>query len=210
MLTEQAVKTADRSQIHIGPPGALGLKALDPEGCSKIHQANLELLQKTGIVVTSKNAQAGFEALLTALPAALAGANLIYGTGMVDSGMTLDYGKLVVDDEINRAIIQVVKGFEVNTETLSLDLIEEVGHKGNYLTHSSTYEHCKDFISPNLMDRDTYESWTSKGESSLHARALEHAKQVVENHRPTPISQQAQKEIDEIIRETEKEFGVSI
>ena len=30
--------------------------------------------------------------------------------------MTLDYGKLVVDDEINRAIIQVVKGFEVNAE----------------------------------------------------------------------------------------------
>ncbi len=54
--------------------------------------------------------------LSIAFSAALAGTNLIYGTGMVDSGMTLDYGKLVVDDEINRAIIQVVKGFEVNAE----------------------------------------------------------------------------------------------
>ena len=36
------------------------------------------------------DAQAGFESLLTALPEALAGANLIYGSGMVDSGMALD------------------------------------------------------------------------------------------------------------------------
>ena len=154
------------------------------------------------------DAQAGFEALLTDRPAALAGAILIYGTGMVDSGMALDYGKLVMDDEINRAIIQVLKGIEVNTETLSLGLIEEVGHKGNYLTHPSTYDHCKDFMSPQLMNRETYESWMSKGETSLHTRAVEHARRVVENHRPTPISSQAQKEIDEIINETEKEFGV--
>lgn len=50
------------------------------------------------------DAQAGFESLLTALPAALAGANLIYGTGMVDSGMALDYGKLIMDDEINSTL----------------------------------------------------------------------------------------------------------
>ena len=155
------------------------------------------------------DAQAGFESLLTALPAALAGANLIYGSGMVDSGMALDYGKLLMDDEINRAIAYVVKGFEVNEETLSVKLIEEVGSKGNYLTHPSTFTHCKDFMSPKLMNRETYESWTFKGETSLHERALEKARSVVENHRPEPISSQAQKEIDEIIRETEKELGVT-
>ncbi len=127
---------------------------------------------------------------------------------MLDSGMALDYGKLFLDDEINRAILRVVNGFEVTAETLSVDLIEEVGHKGNYLTHPSTFNHCKDFMSPKLMNRETYESWVSKGESSLHERALEKARSVVENHQPTPISSQAQKEIDEIIRETEKELGV--
>jgi len=113
-----------------------------------------------------------------------------------------------MDDEINRSISRVVKGFEVDAETLSVDLIEEVGHEGNHLTHPTTYNHFKDFMSPKLMDRETYESWTSKGETSLHVRALEHARYVVENHRPTPIGSQSQKEIDEIIRETEKELGV--
>lgn len=155
------------------------------------------------------DAQAGFEALLTALPAALAGANLIYGSGMVDSGMALDYGKLLMDDEINRAITHVLKGFEVNQETLSVKLIEEVGHGGNYLTHPSTFKHCKGPMAPKLMNRETYERWTANGETSLHERALAKARDVAANHEPTPISPQAQKEIDEIIRETEKELGVT-
>lgn len=154
------------------------------------------------------DAQAGFEALLTALPAALAGANLIYGSGMVDSGMALDYGKLLMDDEINRAITHVRKGFAVNEETLSVKLIEEVGHSGNYLTHPSTFTHCGDPMSPRLMNRETYERWRANGETSLHERALKKAREIAANHQPPPIGPQAQKEIDEIIRETEKELGV--
>jgi trimethylamine--corrinoid protein Co-methyltransferase len=155
------------------------------------------------------DAQAGYESLLSALPAALAGANLIYGTGMVDSGMALDYGKLLTDDEINQSIQYVLNGFAITEETLSVELIKEVGHSGNFLTHPSTFEHFRDAMSPQLMNRENYEEWYSKGGSSLHERALAKAKNIVENHQPLPISSQAQKEIDEIIRETEKELKVA-
>jgi trimethylamine--corrinoid protein Co-methyltransferase len=154
------------------------------------------------------DAQAGYESLLTSLPAALAGANLIYGTGMVDSGMALDYGKLLMDDEINLSVKHVVKGMQVNEETLSVDLIKEIGHTGNYLTHPSTYTHCADAMSPRLMNRENYDRWQSKGSTTLHARALEKARQVMETHTPAPLSDQAKKEIAEIIRETEKELNV--
>ena len=60
MMLEEAAKAAGRSHIHLGPPGSLRLKALNLEDCGKIHQASLELLQRTGIVVTSKKAQAIF------------------------------------------------------------------------------------------------------------------------------------------------------
>ncbi len=154
------------------------------------------------------DAQAGFESLLTALPAALAGANLIYGTGMVDSGMALDYGKLIVDDEINTTIKHIVKGFEVNETTLSLDLIKEVGHTGNYLTHPSTFKHCADAMTPKLMNRVNYDRWKSGGGTDLHERAMEKARQLLETHEPKALPVQTQKEIDEIVRETEKELGI--
>ena len=109
------------------------------------------------------DAQAGFESLLSALPAALAGANLIYGSGMVDSGMTLDYGKLLMDDEINQNILYLLKGLTVTEETLSVDLIREVGHAGNFLTHPSTYNRFRDALAPRLMNRENYEQWRLNG-----------------------------------------------
>jgi trimethylamine---corrinoid protein Co-methyltransferase len=154
------------------------------------------------------DAQAGYESLLSALIPSLAGANLIYGTGMLDSGMVLDYGKMILDDEINLAIKHLVKGMPVNQETLSVGSIKEIGQKGNFLTHPSTLSNFTKLLRPDIMNRENYERWSSSGKSSAHDRALEKARNLVANHHPASISSSAQKEIDEIIRETEKELKV--
>jgi trimethylamine--corrinoid protein Co-methyltransferase len=154
------------------------------------------------------DAQAGYESLLTALIPALAGANLVYGTGMLDSGMVLDYGKMVMDDEINHQIKRIVKGMLVDDTTLSVDLIKEVGLTGDYLVHPSTLRLFKQLSAPKLMNRESYENWTAGGSTDLHQRALQQARELVANHQSPPISEQARREIDEIIRETEKELGI--
>lgn len=66
MVTNQAATAADRSHIHLRPqggpctPGSLRIQSLSREDCAKIHQASMELLAGTGVVVTSKKAQAVF------------------------------------------------------------------------------------------------------------------------------------------------------
>ena len=154
------------------------------------------------------DAQTGYESLLSAILPSLAGANLVYGSGMLDSGMVLDYGKMLLDDEINHNIKRIVKGVTVTETSLSVDLIKEVGHTGNYLTHPSTLDFFPELVQPRLMNRENYDDWSARGRTGLHERALERARELVANHRPDPISEQAQREIDEIIRETEKELNV--
>jgi trimethylamine---corrinoid protein Co-methyltransferase len=154
------------------------------------------------------DAQAGYESLLSALLPSLAGANLIYGTGMLDSGMVLDYGKMILDDEINLAIKHLVKGMSVNEETLSVGAIKEIGQSGNFLTHPSTLGFFTGLLRPDIMNRENYDRWSNNGKTSAHERALVKARELVATHRPTPISANAQKEIDEIIQETEKELKV--
>ncbi len=154
------------------------------------------------------DAQAGYESLLTGLIPALAGANLVYGTGMLDSGMVLDYGKMIMDDEINHQIKRIVKGLPVDDTTLSVDLIKEVGLTGDYLIHPSTLSLYKQLSAPNLMNRESYENGTAGGSTDLHQRAMQHARDLVSNHKPPPISKHVQHEIDEIIRETEKELRI--
>jgi len=50
------------------------------------------------------DAQSGHEKTLTSLLPALAGANLIYGLGMLESGVTIDYAQLVMDAEFARMV----------------------------------------------------------------------------------------------------------
>ena len=59
--------------------------------------------------------------------AALAGANLIYGPGMLESGLTFDFGQLVLDCEFARMIKHTVQAFEVDAETLATEVIGSVG-----------------------------------------------------------------------------------
>ena len=96
----------------------------------------------------------------------------------------------------------------VDDTTLSVDLIKEVGLTGDYLMHPSTLSLFKELSAPKLMNRESYENWTAGGSTDLHQRALQQAQDLVANHQPAPIGAQAQKEIDGIIHETEKELGI--
>ena len=46
--------------------------------------------------------------------------------------------KTVIDNEILGNVIRVLKGVEVNKETLAIDIIREVGPAGNFLAHEHT------------------------------------------------------------------------
>jgi trimethylamine--corrinoid protein Co-methyltransferase len=67
----------------------------------------------------------------------LAGANLIYGLGMLESGVTFDFGQLVMDNEFARMIKHTVAGIPVDDETLMVDEVHAVGAFGDFLSRDS-------------------------------------------------------------------------
>jgi trimethylamine--corrinoid protein Co-methyltransferase len=58
---------------------------------------------------------------------------MIYGSGMLESGITFDYGQLVLDCEMARMIKHTVQGFPVTDDSLALDVIKEIGPGGHFL-----------------------------------------------------------------------------
>ena len=99
------------------------------------------------------DAQAGHEKTLTGLAAALAGTNLIYGPGMLDSGNTLDYAMMVVDDEIARMIRKFVGGVKVDDVTMAVDEICAIAPFNDYLSTDFTYQHMRELSISKLLDR---------------------------------------------------------
>ena len=150
------------------------------------------------------DAQAAYEASLTATISALSGANLIYSAGCLESGLTFDFAKLLMDSELINNICKVLKGIEINKKTMALDLIREVGPAGEFLTCQHTFDHMRQMSTSSLFDRRNREKWmeVSKGKD-LTTRAYEEANHILKIHKPLELPDGAAKEMKNIIKEYE-------
>ena len=138
----------------------------------------------------------------------MAGANLIYGLGMIEMGMTIDYGQMVMDNEFARMIKYLVQGIPVNDETLAVDVIKEIGVGKDFLSHASTYKHMRTQSQPKLIDRRMREDWQAAGGKDIYQRALEEARYILENHKPDPLPDDVLAAIRSIVEEAEAELGI--
>ena len=90
--------------------------------------------------------QSGHEFTLTALIPALAGANMIYGVGMLDSALAWDYASALLQNEFLDMILKVVNGIQVSEKNIALDVIKDVGPAGEFITHEHTFDNFKKMI----------------------------------------------------------------
>lgn len=141
--------------------------------------------------------------------AALAGANMIYGLGMIDLGMTLDFSQLVIDNEIAKMTRRILTGIPVNEDTLAVDLIRKIGSNGNFLMEEHTLKNMRTVPSQSkLFDRSSRQVWEDRGSKDLATRAIEKARFILENHKPKPLPESTTETLREMVEEAEKEWGV--
>jgi trimethylamine--corrinoid protein Co-methyltransferase len=144
--------------------------------------------------------QAAIEATLSCLFSSLSGANLVHDVGYMESGKTGSLEMIVMVDEILGYIKRIKKGIKVNKETLAVDVIDEVGPGGNFLTHPHTLAHFREEIwSPSLVDRQVYDKWADSGSKRMIDRVREKVQKILETHVPEPLSEEAEKKIEQII-----------
>jgi trimethylamine--corrinoid protein Co-methyltransferase len=160
------------------------------------------------MVVPSKlvDAQAGYEKTLTGLMSALGGINLAMGFVM-DSQTQSCAADIVFSNEIVGAIRRILRGFEVNEETLAVDLIEEVGRNGNFVGTEHTLKHYREHWQPILLERRSWGEWHNDGEKDLWDRCVEKTHQILAKHRVEPLSEDVCRELDEIVNAAERRIG---
>ena len=133
---------------------------------------------------------------------------MIYGLGMLESGITFDYGQLVLDCEIARMIKFTVQGIPVNDQTMAVDAIKEIGPGRDFLMHPTTIQGMRKQSKPEIMDRQTRSVWEARGATSAYARAIEKAHWILDNHYPEPLPDDVLARIGEIVKQTEAEMGI--
>ncbi|GAB5467402.1 MAG: trimethylamine methyltransferase family protein [Rhodospirillales bacterium] len=137
------------------------------------------------------DAQMGMEKALSALAAGLAGANLVYeSSGMMASLLGASFEAFVLDNEMLGHVYRVLRGVEVNEETLSFAAIREaVLGEGHFLGGAQTRASMqRDYFYPTLADRDEPTTWAEKGAKEAWGVARERARQILAQPRPDYLS----------------------
>jgi len=150
--------------------------------------------------------QATAEGSLLSLLVALSGGNLNHDVGYLEAGLTSSLDAVVAFDEVIGMVRRMMRGIPVSTETLALDVIDEVGPGGEFLTHSHTYEHFKQDWFPNIFNRQNYEGWEADGRTTLADRSNKRVRDILETHNPLELSDAVKTELNGIIKRAEKRY----
>jgi len=109
---------------------------------------------------------------------------------------------LVIADEIIRETRFLTGGLDINPTTLALDVIARVSPGGGFLADDHTLNNFRtsQWI-PKMIDRSRYDSWKAAGAKDMYTRANEHAREILDEHEVTPLSEDAEAVITEVLAE---------
>jgi trimethylamine--corrinoid protein Co-methyltransferase len=157
------------------------------------------------------DAQAGQESAMNALLASMAGINIIVNAfgGLGPGIQAASYAAMVFHNENLKAISRVLKGIEISDETLAVDVINEVGPGGEYLSHSHTLKHFRtEFFLPKLFNRTDFEVFEKIEQQDIATRANEMAKKIIDSHQPPELDKDILKQLDEIMKNIHKKYVI--
>lgn len=136
------------------------------------------------------DAQAGYEKATSLLATGLSGANMVYeAAGMYASLLGASFEGMLIDNELLATVQRVMRGIEVNDETIGLDVIREaVFGDGHFLGHDHTINAMeRDYYYPELSDRLSPDAWAEAGSSTMWDRAKVRTREILETAFPDPI-----------------------
>jgi trimethylamine--corrinoid protein Co-methyltransferase len=154
------------------------------------------------------DAQAGYEALMTLMPAFLSGTNwIMHSAGWLEGGLVASYEKFVMDVELIRMLQAEFTPLEIDDASLAFDAHLEVGHGGHFLGAAHTMDRFRDcFYRPMLSSSDNFERWTRNGSKTTDVRANEIAHKKIEEYEMPAMDDAIKAELDEFVTKRKREL----
>jgi trimethylamine--corrinoid protein Co-methyltransferase len=147
-------------------------------------------------------AQSAYENTLGMMLELFAGADFLFGAGLLDSVTQMSLEELVVADEVFGMVGRLLRGVTVDREHLAIELIEQMGFKGAYLFAPHTRRHVRELWQARLGETGTYEGWLASGAPSTADRAQARVEELLAAE-PPAFPADLGREFDEIIMAAE-------
>jgi trimethylamine--corrinoid protein Co-methyltransferase len=102
-----------------------------------------------------------------------------------------------------------MEGMDTSEGKLAIDVIKEVGSRGNFLSHPHTLKYFREeHFQADLADRNPRSVWERLGSKTLLERARERVKKILDEYSPPSLNRDTQKELEKAVREIYEREGV--
>ena len=145
--------------------------------------------------------QSGSDGGLGAAQIPMAGGEICGDLGMLGSSMILYPEQIILDHEICLIAFELFKEFEFNEIDMALDVIKNVGPQSHYLLEKHTRDHIRDFRYSPLLRNKNKEGDLRKPREA----AIDEFKEIYATHKPEPLPDSVQKELDQILAAADRE-----
>jgi trimethylamine---corrinoid protein Co-methyltransferase len=155
--------------------------------------------------------QAGLESGISAMIGALAGINMISGAGMLDFLACQSVEKLVVDAEGIAMAKRLLKGVQVHTDPLALNMFEGINFKGDFLKQKYTRDlfALEQYLPSALIDRSSIRGWQLEGSEDTFTRAKKRVGQLLAEYQTPSLPTEMLQELDNLVLPLAKKAGVA-
>ena len=149
--------------------------------------------------------QAAYESMQTGLAAALSGADLLVGVGVLDDNNTMSMNQMVIEAEMARMVKRVRRGVTVNADSLMIHLIEKAGPGQHFLGFKETLEGLKrgEVFFPGFSYRNTYDKYFEDGRNEI-AEARAEVERLLVLPDPDPLPPEVDRELRRIVKAADK------
>ena len=154
------------------------------------------------------DAQAGYESATTLGAVMHSGANYIWhSAGWNEAGMHCSVAKFVTDAEQCAMAYRMAQGPDWTGFDEALKAVGDVGPGGHFLGHPHTQENFQTaYFMPELFDNNSIEQWQAEGAQEITARALAHARSLLEGYEEPKLDVAVNEALLEYIAKREREI----
>jgi trimethylamine---corrinoid protein Co-methyltransferase len=154
--------------------------------------------------------QAAVESTIQVVFSALGGNTAAHDVGFLDCADIGSLEMLVMNDEIINLVKRMMRGIEITDEALMLDLIDEVGPGGDFLSTRETARlFRREIWLPGLFDRTPWALWEAAGRPAMQGAIKTRLRRILETHLPPPLPAGAAAEIEAILGQAEERLKLA-
>ena len=167
--------------------------------------------EQAGCLTEAKEhgSQAVLEKMLTTLPLAMGGVDLIQGPGALETSNMMTLEQIVVDDEIACFCKRIRDGIDMSAAKNYFEDIKDVKPGGHFLMQPNTLDACRssEFMMPTLCDRGSFEQWVELGRPDMYDRAKERVEEILASPQRNPLPDDVIGKLEDIMRRADEELA---